>query len=203
MKNEGARAATGDIIIFHDVDYYPQDVDQYHDGVSDVYLPVKYVVFTQNDLTPKSLTYVPRGYHHFKDGVDDDFFGGVVSFTKEAFFKIGGYNPTYVGWGFEDADLRERAKHGGLSITRSDRNLFYALDHVDSGPPANDPDFLRNIAKYRDWSAEAHIGINNYHVPTVRRVESHVHGVDVWLQVTDIDPVKETHIVTSDLSMFS
>jgi hypothetical protein len=199
MRNEGARVATGDILIFHDVDYYPQDVDNYYDGKSDVFLPVHRAIFTYNDLREKPLNEVPGGYRHFRTKVDDNFFGGVLSFRREAFFAVRGFNPTYVGWGLEDADLRERVTAANFKMARSTSNLFYALDHIDSGPPPTDKDFQTNTRKFHTWRNEAHLGINSYHIPTVKQVDSPVAGVTTWLKVTDIDPKITTNVVFSQL----
>lgn len=199
MRNEGARVATGDILLFHDVDYYPHDVDNYYDGKSDVFLPVKYVIFTSNALVPKQLHEIPGGYRHFCNGVDANFFSGVLAFRREAFFKINGFNPTYVGWGLEDEDLRERSIAARLTMKRSTSNTFYALDHVDSGPPPMDKDFQTNRRKFSMWQSEAHLGLNSYHIPTVKRVSSPIEGVTTWLKVTDIDPRIQTNVVSSTL----
>jgi hypothetical protein len=145
LLNEGARVATGDVLIMHDVDYWPTDGLEYYDGKSDVFLPVKKVVFVDEAFKPKNIMDVPAGYRHFKDSVDDNFFGGVTTFTREAFFKINGFSPLFIGWGFEDADLRERIGHHKLSVVRSTTNTFYALPHPDSGPAQDDPDFHNNI----------------------------------------------------------
>jgi hypothetical protein len=185
LLNEGARWATGDIFILHDIDYYPANVS-YWDGQSDIYLPVKYVRFVYNDLQPKPLHEVPGGYRHFKDGVDDDFHGGVTTFTRQAFFDINGFSPQFVGWGFEDADLRERIAAKGIVPVRNDSNEFLALDHPDSGPAPHDADFLHNI----QLAAQSHLhrdkGVANQPARTESVLPKHP-DVDVWLMATEFD----------------
>jgi len=200
LLNEGARQATGDLLVFHDVDYYPKNV-QYYDfaNPTDVFLPVKRVTFVYNDLTPKPLEQVPGGYRHFRDGVDADFFGGVEVFRREAFFKINGFSPDFIGWGFEDADLRERVAAHNLSVARSHTNEFLALDHVDSGPASNDPDFHGNIRKWQTWRNNLSRGINNCHPASIsiKTAMHSLHDVDMWVAVTNFDAPIKTNIVAS------
>lgn len=197
LLNEGAKSATGDVLIFHDIDYYPTDGVNYYDGVSDMYLPVKYVEFVYNELVPKPLHKVPGGYRHFKDGVDDNFFGAIEVFTKDAFFAINGFSPLYVGWGFEDADLRERVQYYGLKTGRSRTNKFLALDHPDSGPAHHDQDFINNINRSQQWSRYLDKGVSSQPA-TVENVKPKHGDVDTWLLATEFDgPPKPTHIVST------
>jgi hypothetical protein len=91
--------------------------------------------------------------------VDDDFYGAVTVFKKEAFFGINGFCSLYNGWGLEDADLRERIKHYGLSVSRNN-GTFQALPHPDSNPGLNDPDFQRNQQLFANWRSFLESGVN-------------------------------------------
>jgi glycosyl transferase family 7 (putative galactosyltransferase) len=194
LLNEGAKSASGDILVVHDIDYYPHDAVEYYDDRSDVFLPVRRVVFCYNDLTPKPLEEVPGGYRHFKVGVDADFFGGVTTFTKDAFFAINGFSPLYVGWGFEDADLRERIKHYRLSVQRSANNMFSALDHPDSGPTFQDQDFINNIHMSQQWARHLDIGVKNQPSHIENITPKHP-MVDKWLLASEFDIVPKTHMI--------
>lgn len=195
LLNVGAKVASGEVLIFHDVDYYPTNNVTYYDGTSDVYLPVKRVEFVLNDLSPRPVEEIPGGYQHFKDGVDDNFFGAVEVFRREAFFKVNGFNPLYVGWGFEDTDLRERIYHYGLTISKNADNLFYALEHVDSGPSFDDPDFRSNIHRSQAWSRYLSAGVKNQY-SSVRMIEPNHKLVDKWIMATEFDG--PTFIVRSE-----
>lgn len=192
LLNEGARVASGDVLVLHDIDYYPvSDTTEYFRDGLDVFLPVRRVEFVRNDLTPRPTADVPGGYRHFKISVDADFFGGISSFTREAFLTINGFSSKFVGWGFEDADLRERVQHYKLKVERSDDNLFYALEHADSGPPPNDPDFHRNVHLWHIWRENLSHGLST----NVAKVEEVIRPVDLdipnfrWLKATGFDPV--------------
>lgn len=189
--NEGAKLATGDIIILHDVDYYPVNV-LYHDEVHDVYLPVRRVEFTQNDLTARPEEEIPSGYRHFKTSVDDDFFGGVISFKKEAFFRCGGFSPLFIGWGFEDADLRQRIAINHLTVKRANDSLFYALAHSDSGPSANDPDFRNNMRLFSNWKNYTMFGARSQ-LCHKEEITPLVEGVDKWVKVREFDIITDLY----------
>jgi beta-1,4-galactosyltransferase 4 len=191
LFNTGAQAATGDILIFHDIDHYPHQVDYWPEQAGDVFLPIKYVQYKMNDLSERPDDDVPGGYRHFKNGVDDDYFGGVICFTRDAFFKINGFSPMFIGWGFEDADLRERVQHHRLKVSRSESNMFYALHHPDSGGPAENSRIQRNIQIWMQWRNQLTQGVTNQ----VQRIVSNMatDWVNQWIKVTDyyVDPGSE------------
>lgn len=64
-----------------------------------------------------------------------------VSFWKEDFLSINGYNEEFNGWGLEDTDLAARFHHQGLSGKRLKFNaIAYHIHH----PPKQNPDLDRN-----------------------------------------------------------
>jgi hypothetical protein len=111
---------------------------------TDVFLPVKRVTFVYNNFKKKPIQEIPAGYRHFYNSVDDNFFGGVLVFSRKAFIEINGACPLYVGWGCEDADLYNRVVINKLRMARSMDNMFYALDHNDNGKTFDDEDFVKN-----------------------------------------------------------
>lgn len=197
LLNVGASLSTKKILVFHDVDYCPPQKVQYYDydANPDVYLPVRKVQFVRNDLSPRPELEIPQGYRHFINGVDDNFFGAVSAFRREAFFMINGFSSDFVGWGREDEDLRERVYHYGLSVERHPSQMFSALEHVDSGPAHHDPDWQRNIGLHLDWRNNLHRGINNCYPPTIRVTMKS--SRDTWVKVTDFEPPVQTNIVSS------
>lgn len=134
-------------IAIHDVDYLPTTFRDYFISES-VVLPVKTVKFLNEYLTYKNTDVVPSGYQHFNKQVDDNFFGGVSVFTLDAYVKCNGFNPHYIGWGLEDDDLRERVHDAGFKVVRGTTE-FHALNHKDSFPGLNDPNFVNNQKLYQ------------------------------------------------------
>lgn len=186
MFNAGAQYSSGSIIVFHDADHFPisADVGFYDPNGYDAWLPIKRVEYVTNDLQLKPLDQVPSGYRHFRDKVDDNFFGGVEVFKREAFFRINGFNSLYRGWGLEDADLRERIQHYELSWARGIGH-FYALDHKDSCPSHDDVDFQRNNHIFMQWQNHLSAGVTTQN-QTVDEITPKVAGVGRWLQVSNV-----------------
>src|SRR5690606_9813516 len=125
----------------------------------DVYRPAKRVNFVMMDGSPRPEADIPSGYRHFKDGVDEDFFGAVTVFSKSAFRKINGFNPLYDGWGLEDADLRERIQLYKLRVVRG-AGTFTALPHADSFPGLQDEGFQKNQQIFSKWQNFVEFGMD-------------------------------------------
>jgi hypothetical protein len=143
LYNLAALRAQGRLLVFHDVDYYPADNINYQTETLVPYYPVGKVVFLDTYDSPKPLSNIPQGYQNFHNTVGDHS-GGVFVLGQELFLKIGGFNPYYKGWGKEDDDTRDRLRLLGYLWQRNENGLFYALDHPDSHPSMNDPDFINN-----------------------------------------------------------
>ena len=191
LRNVGAQQAKGDILIFHDVDHYPVGdvihlVKEQYDPPEDVdvWLPIKYATYVDNKLKPLPIEEVPSGYRHFKDAVDESFYGGVIVFRREAFFQINGYNSLYRGWGLEDDDLRERIHHYGLSVQRGEAE-FYALQHEDSNPGPQDADFIRNQQLFSRREEFLDSGVKTQ-FQSIDEVDNFSFGVKIdWIYATN------------------
>lgn len=212
LCNVGAQVATGDILIMHDVDYYPVDVD-YGDGSHPLFLPAAKVIFVDQLMQPKPIEQVPGGYQHFRDGIDSrmgykageqSFFGGCLAFTRDTFFKVNGFCPVYKGWGPGDVDMRARMEYYRIPYTRSKTGLFYALDHPDSGPAADDPIFIQNQNLLHRIGMNLDEGLRSKYQPDRKIVPSRLTGVDIWVESTNHDPPPpKSHIVSSNFGGFN
>lgn len=136
----------GDVIVFHDVDYYPTDdvVYELSESGNPTY-PVRRVVFIDMNFKEKDMIDVPHGYRKFKTDVGDHW-GGVFMLSRKHFEIINGFNPLYVGWGKEEEDTHCRLLYYGLTPIRNTNGLFLALPHKDGSPLSTDEDFLNNCA---------------------------------------------------------
>lgn len=160
LNNIAATSATKDLLVFHDVDYYPTDNVSYHTTKDKPLYPVRQVIFLDEDNQPLPLEKVPAGYRYFHQDVRNHS-GGVFVLSKEIFNHIGGFNPLYSGWGKEDEDTRERIKMAGYTWTRGDQGLFYALYHKPIHIPDNDPDWINNNVVYQNYTQHLSIGSAN------------------------------------------
>jgi hypothetical protein len=133
VQNVGYEKSTGDIVIFHQVDYVPADDVSYE--VDDVpILPARIGIFLDKDnQSPREYTDIPDGYRKWSNEIDDRFYGGVICMKRNHFESINGFNPNYRGWGNEDEDLRERFVWANIPVKRNDNGTFYCLYHEDNG----------------------------------------------------------------------
>lgn len=59
--------------------------------------------------------------------------GGCLVMTQESFKRMNGFNPFFVGWGYEDNEVISRARILGMNVTKSgiaDHHLYH-LPHCD------------------------------------------------------------------------
>jgi hypothetical protein len=131
-QNIGVQHSKGNIIILHQVDYYPLD-DVSYEITNQPILPAKKGIFVDKNLKPRDIQDIPSGYRNWHNKIDDEFYGGVVIMKKEHWDNINGLNPLYKGWGNEDEDLRERLKWAGYTPYRNEIGTFLCLYHEDNG----------------------------------------------------------------------
>lgn len=181
--NQGARAASGEILIFHDGDIvcpsaYAATVVahmQNHGAAS-----IQRFLFNldRNETTRFfAAQQWPAPLH--PERVRQNWEGGTIAVRREAFFRLGGYDEAFVGWGGEDNEFFNRCsgiKHLTYGFvpfvhlwhpsqvdkhTRDNRNITHALDQRLAMPVAarmaelcrrnfGDPDQPDPLSGYRD-----------------------------------------------------
>jgi hypothetical protein len=186
-QNVAAQFATGNIIILHQVDYYPLD-DVSYEILDQPTLPAKKGIFVNYDLTKRSYDDIPEGYRKWEDSIDEGFYGGVIVMRKEHWDKINGLNPLYKGWGNEDEDLRERLKWAGYSPRRNDMGTFYCLYHEDNGDMSKKikqhyQDFIEGREIYSKAYEYRHLGYKNVKAD-VEEFKTDIHNLR-WLKSTN------------------
>jgi hypothetical protein len=160
LYNLAVSKSTGDILIFHDVDYYPTDNVTYHtDRLTPLY-PVRQVLFLGADNQPRNIDDIPGGYRNFINDVGDHS-GGVFVLSRDLFYKVNGLNPYYKGWGKEDDDTRDRLRLLGYKWKRNKEGLFYGLYHTHNHPEHNDVDFINNHILLSQLKNNLHLGYKN------------------------------------------
>lgn len=160
LYNIATQKATGDIFIFHDVDYYPSgDVSYYTTPDTPLY-PVRNLIFLNQEGTQRDFDDIPQGYRNFHQNVGDHS-GGVFVLHRELFYKMNGLNPYYKGWGKEDDDTRDRLRLLGYNWKRNEEGLFYGLYHIHNYPEHDDIDFLNNHILLSQLKNNLHLGYKN------------------------------------------
>jgi len=160
LYNIATQKATGDIFIFHDVDYYPSDNVSYY-TTSDIPLyPVRNLIFLNQEGNQRDFDDIPEGYRNFHQNVGDHS-GGVFVLHRELFYKMNGLNPYYKGWGKEDDDTRDRLRLLGYNWKRNEEGLFYGLYHIHNYPEHDDVDFINNHILLSQLKNNLHLGYKN------------------------------------------
>ena len=160
LYNIATQKATGDLFIFHDVDYYPGNNVSYY-TTSDIPLyPVRNLIFLNQEGTQRDFNDIPEGYRNFHQNVGDHS-GGVFVLHRELFYKMNGLNPYYKGWGKEDDDTRNRLRLLGYNWKRNEEGVFYGLYHVHNYPEHDDVDFINNHILLSQLKNNLHLGYKN------------------------------------------
>jgi hypothetical protein len=160
LYNMAAQKATGEIFIFHDVDYYPSDNVSYYTTPDTPLYPVRNLIFLNQEGSQRDFADIPEGYRNFHQNVGDHS-GGVFVLHKELFYKMNGLNPYYKGWGKEDDDTRDRLRLLGYTWKRNKEGLFYGLYHTHNYPENNDIDFINNHILLSQLKNNLHLGYKN------------------------------------------
>jgi len=189
VENIGFQHATGDVIILHQVDYYPTD-DVSYEVFTDPVLPVVKGIFLDKDnVSPRDYSDIPGGYRNWEHKVDPAFYGGVICMKRAHFEAINGLNPMYKGWGNEDEDLRERFKWVGIPVTRNTVGTFLCLYHTDNGDIAkkevsHQDDFYQGRKYFYEQAyKDKHLGYRQLSA-TVEEFTTGINNVR-WIKSTD------------------
>ncbi len=158
MKNVAAQYAFNDgcdYIAWHDVDMIPnEDVDYSY--------PEKHPIHIATQLSK------------YDYGINyDQYFGGVILFTKEQAERINGYSNEYWDWGQEDDDLFWRCYYEGYT-TGEVVNEYNNKTYVEFNGINSDI----NIPTNREISSCLH---NDHTISILFRAEQQQDKVPIWL----------------------
>ena len=124
-----------------------------------------------------------------------DTLGGIVKFKGSSFEKINGFTNNYWGWGLEDRNLRNRARHYGINILTymldkcKTRNLYFKeFDDVKDRTPLNNKQLRRlNYKLFNLMSKEKRLkyiyesGLNNleYKILKEKKINDYIKKITV------------------------
>lgn len=166
VNNIGFKEATGDVIILHQVDYYPADDLEYTFTGTVTLMGAKAFFLDKDNASLRPEHDIPGGYRSFSQAIDPNFYGGVVMMSREQFEVINGLNPLYKGWGNEDEDLRERLRWASIPVVRQSEGTYFCLYHNDNGamhlkPEQDQRDFYEGKMLYQKAYEYRHVGYDN------------------------------------------
>jgi xylosylprotein 4-beta-galactosyltransferase len=194
VENIGYTKSNGEIIILHQVDYYPLDDVSYEVNDTPV-LPAKRGIFLDKDnKTERNYDDIPGGYRNWAKEIDPNFYGGVICMKREHYEKINGLNPLYKGWGNEDEDLRQRFVWAGMPVKRNTEGTFLCLYHEDNGnmdkkDESTRKDFFDGRRYfYENAFEDRHIGYKNL-VADIQEMETDMQNVR-WIKSKNYKVIK-------------
>jgi len=184
LYNVATLNSTGDVLIFHDVDYIPSENVNYlvNDLNTPVY-PITNVIFLDKDGNELDMEQVPAGYRIFKTDASN-FHGGVFTLTRPIYDKMNGLNPCFAGWGCPDVDTRERVKEAGFIWKRNPIGVFFALYHKNRDPGVNDEAEVKNRSMAYNRPLSITKGKDDFSY-TLEKFESGIPNV-IWLKISNI-----------------
>lgn len=177
-RNNGARVATGDLLIFIDSDIVmpPKFIEIFYENRKNGRINMSRSVrlskkqteeITSEDINKNDLkkfmdrdkyNYVVQRYYKnkfysifMKNKQAGKFRAMAFSMYKEDYIKIDGMDEKFIGWGSEDVEFGMRAYHMGIEINNSHKNNFQLhLWHGDFEDREDNDSLLKN--KYNENS---------------------------------------------------
>ena len=167
LRNNCIKQASNEIIFMVDADMIVDEENLIH-GI-EVVRNNKDSFYNNYNRSPK-MTDSETKQKFFKTGVLNhhecpyrgdnmwEFFGGTLIGRKDDFMRIGGFNETFVSYGEEDNDFRERAIRMGFRFLKSPNNHF--AFHLDHPPSVQRGDWEYNPDLRKDWDRNHRISRN-------------------------------------------
>jgi hypothetical protein len=159
--NAGARLALGEVLILHDNDmlcpfrYAAEAIARAREGWS--FLELKRFLFYFDEGTTREVFATPRVPDRTPENVLQNALGGSIAVTRDAFFDVGGFDESFVGWGGEDNEFWERAETT-KAVNAFGYLPFAHLWHApQSGKQSAVAPAVRRYHELKDVPAEARI----------------------------------------------
>ena len=149
--NVAAQAASSKFLIFHDndilvPDVYGKEMCNHLDNGFDV-VNLKRFIFFLDQTSSEKICQSKRVVEHLtiESIMQNSEAGGSVGVNAQAFFELGGFNESFIGWGGEDNEFWERAQ------TRKVNPFSYLpMIHLWHAPQADKRQTqVEGIAKHR------------------------------------------------------
>jgi hypothetical protein len=128
--NKAVEAARASNVLLHDADIlvpasYVRRVTEVLENGWDAVHPVRLLFYLGEADTERLLVTQGQVAATRFSEVRQNFAGGSVALTREAFARVGGMNEDFVGWGLQDVEFLQR-----VSTTRMFRGRFVPAIHL-------------------------------------------------------------------------
>jgi cellulose synthase/poly-beta-1,6-N-acetylglucosamine synthase-like glycosyltransferase len=163
--NVGGQAATGDYLIFNDVDIYvklDEVIAAIDPEVDHVIKPFQYFAKFDEELTNSFIS--QRKVTAKNCSLIHDLGAGAIVIKRQSFLDIRGYDERYMGWGFEDKEFADRVTKI-FDIKVLDKKGVHLFHEVTTPFEALD----RNSALYRMSKKSMFINVDKY-IQSIRSI---------------------------------
>ena len=144
-------AKNDDLIVIHDVDQLPVNVD--------------YQNYNKTCVNLINPFYA----------INNNVYSSVISIISDNFLKCNGFSNEYVGWGCEDDDFFNRLKLFNINKNIINTNSFYSIPHKHNGlengipTPASVDNFLR--LKNKNFKVPQSEGLNSLKILSYEKLQ--------------------------------
>jgi hypothetical protein len=113
--NQGARLAKGNVLILHDADipmptrYCAEVLRQLNDSQLETCLLQRFLFYLTKESTARFLQ-DRNGHWYDLERVNQNWVGGTVAITRDAYRRIGGFDTRFTGWTGEDREFFDRTQ---------------------------------------------------------------------------------------------
>lgn len=166
-RNAAARAASGEILLFLDVDCIPmRDLTQEMAALaarSDALICAEVLYlgsgdargdWDENDLRKRASGHPVREFPATGHRVEENaglFWSLVFAIRRERFEALGGFDESFTGYGAEDTDFGFRAKEAGIPLLfMGGAGAFHQYHDIYDPPLQHLNDIVRNASVFRD-----------------------------------------------------
>jgi len=159
LLNEGYNAGTNKYIIFADTDCaVDRNIMSSINGLlpnldTQVILPYNRPVINLTEQQTLQLIDNHKIFNYSDSGLNSRGFtsnGGVVMISADNYYKIGGHDPRFIGWGGEDDSFYIKS-YKVLGMNRLNATLFHLNHPKNTHGRDSNPHYQTNYNLYRDY----------------------------------------------------
>lgn len=151
LFNAGVRTATAPYLLLHDADilvpenYVSTCVGLFQQGW-DAFCPIRFLFYLSENQTSELQRATQLPVFDNLAEIRQNFAGGSVAITRQAFDRINGFDETFEGWGGEDVEFLHRARESKL-LNGSLMPAFHLWHSPATGKSQQHPNLILALEK--------------------------------------------------------
>lgn len=160
-RNRGIEASRGDVIVFLDGDSVPHErLVEEHVAVHDT---APNLMVAGRVIAVPSVEAIPEARYRLTDFSANSFDTGNASVRREHLVRVGLFDESFTGYGWEDSELGRRLRVAGLRPAQAPRAISF-----DVTPPSRAVDVAALERRERERAAMARLYVRKHPLRRVR-----------------------------------